>query len=75
MKNPFSKKNPSQQEAFLRTYLDRIAPGVVLSLIHIFRQCHREVYKKRGAFSLSGGCLQLPGVAGKGFCDLPMPAV
>ena len=29
MKNPFSKKNPSQQEAFLRTYLDRIAPGVV----------------------------------------------
>ena len=25
MKNPFSKKNPSQQEAFLRTYLDRIA--------------------------------------------------
>ena len=29
MKNPFSKKNPSQQEAFLRTYLDRIAPGGV----------------------------------------------
>ena len=45
MKNPFSKKAPSQQEAFLRTYLDCIAPGIVkfevdhyifgLSLIHI----------------------------------------
>ena len=29
MKNLFSKKTPSQQEGFLRTYLDRIAPGVV----------------------------------------------
>ena len=29
MKNPFSKKVPSQQEAFLRTYLDCIAPGIV----------------------------------------------
>ncbi len=29
MKNPFRKKEPTPREAFLRTYLDCIAPGVV----------------------------------------------
>ena len=29
MKNPFRKKEPTPREAFLRTFLDCIAPGVV----------------------------------------------
>ena len=49
MKNPFSKKNPSQQEAFLRTYLDRIAPGVVKFEVdhYIFGRTYRCVWALR----------------------------
>ena len=49
MKNPFSKKNPSQQEAFLRTYLDRIAPGVVKFEVdhYIFGSTYRCVWALR----------------------------
>ena len=49
MKNPFSKKNPSQQEAFLRTYLDRIAPGGVKFEVdhYIFGSTYRCVWALR----------------------------
>ena len=49
MKNPFSKKAPSQQEAFLRTYLDRIAPGVVKFEVdhYIFGSTYRCVWALR----------------------------
>ena len=46
MKNPFSKKAPSQQEAFLRTYLDCIAPGIVKFEVdhYIFGSTYRCVW-------------------------------
>ena len=49
MKNPFSKKAPSQQEAFLRTYLDRIAPGIVKFEVdhYIFGSTYRCVWALR----------------------------
>ena len=49
MKNLFSKKNPSQQEAFLRTYLGRIAPGVVKFEVdhYIFGSTYRCVWALR----------------------------
>lgn len=49
MKNPFSKKAPSQQEAFLRIYLDRIAPGVVKFEVdhYIFGSTYRCVWALR----------------------------
>ena len=49
MKNPFSKKAPSQQEGFLRTYLDRIAPGVVKFEVdhYIFGSTYRCVWALR----------------------------
>ena len=49
MKNPFSKKAPSQQEAFLRTYLDCIAPGVVKFEVdhYIFGSTYRCVWALR----------------------------
>lgn len=49
MKNPFSKNNPSQQEGFLRTYLDRIAPGVVKFEVdhYIFGSTYRCVWALR----------------------------
>ena len=49
MKNPFSKKAPSQQEAFLRTYLDCIAPGVVKFEVdhYIFGNTYRCVWALR----------------------------
>ena len=47
MENPFSKKAPSQQEAFLRTYLDRIAPGIVKFEVdhYIFGSTYRCVWR------------------------------
>ena len=49
MKNPFSKKAPSQQEGFLRTYLDRIAPGIVKFEVdhYIFGSTYRCVWALR----------------------------
>lgn len=49
MKNPFSKKAPSQQEAFLRTYLDCIAPGIVKFEVdhYIFGSTYRCVWALR----------------------------
>lgn len=49
MKNLFSKKTPSQQEGFLRTYLDRIAPGVVKFEVdhYIFGSTYRCVWALR----------------------------
>ena len=49
MKNLFSKKAPSQQEAFLRTYLDRIAPGIVKFEVdhYIFGSTYRCVWALR----------------------------
>ena len=49
MKNPCSKKAPSQQEGFLRTYLDRIAPGIVKFEVdhYIFGSTYRCVWALR----------------------------
>ena len=49
MKNPFSKKAPSQQEGFLRTYLDRIAPGIAKFEVdhYIFGSTYRCVWALR----------------------------
>lgn len=49
MKNPFRKKEPTPQEAFLRTYLDCIAPGVVKFEVdhYIFGSTYRCVWALR----------------------------
>ena len=49
MKNPFRKKEPTQREAFLRTYLDCIAPGVVKFEVdhYIFGSTYRCVWALR----------------------------
>ena len=49
MKNPFRKKEPTPREAFLRTYLDCIAPGVVKFEVdhYIFGSTYRCVWALR----------------------------
>ena len=49
MKNPFRKKEPTPREAFLRTYLDCIAPGVVKFEVdhYIFGNTYRCVWALR----------------------------
>lgn len=49
MKNPFWKKEPTPREAFLRTYLDCIAPGVVKFEVdhYIFGSTYRCVWALR----------------------------
>ena len=49
MKNPFRKKEPTPREAFLRTYLDCIAPGVVKFEVdhYIFGSTYRCVWVLR----------------------------
>lgn len=49
MKNPFRKKEPTPREAFLRTYLDCIAPGVVKFKVdhYIFGNTYRCVWALR----------------------------
>ena len=49
MKNPFRKKEPAPREAFLRTYLDCIAPGVVKFEVdhYIFGSTYRCVWALR----------------------------
>lgn len=49
MKNPFRKKEPTPREAFLRTYLDCIAPGVVKFEVdhYIFGSIYRCVWALR----------------------------
>ena len=49
MKNPFRKKEPTPREAFLRTYLDCIAPGVVKFEVdhYIFGNTYRCVWVLR----------------------------
>ena len=49
MKNPLLKKNPPPREAFLRTYLDCIAPGVVKFEVdhYIFGSTYRCVWALR----------------------------
>lgn len=49
MKNPFRKKEPTPREAFLRTYLDCIAPGVVKFEVdhYIFGSAYRCVWALR----------------------------
>ena len=49
MKNPFRKKEPTPREAFLRTYLDCIAPGVVKFEVdhYIFSSTYRCVWALR----------------------------
>ncbi len=49
MKNPFREKEPTPREAFLRTYLDCIAPGVVKFEVdhYIFGSTYRCVWALR----------------------------
>ena len=49
MKNPFRKKTPSPQEAFIRSFLDCIAPGVVKFEVdhYIFGNTYRSVWALR----------------------------
>lgn len=49
MKNPFRKKEPTPREAFLRTYLDCIVPGVVKFEVdhYIFGSTYRCVWALR----------------------------
>ena len=49
MKKPFRKKEPTPREAFLRTYLDSIAPGVVKFEVdhYIFGNTYRCVWALR----------------------------